>query len=116
MRVRRDRGRPSRAHDLHRTRLNVAEHQRRTVENFLELRDIAPDLPFVPVLQGYASDGYQRCADLYDTVGIDLATAPWSASGQCAAARAPKRLAGLSPTCTAVALHGCMGSSSRSWA
>jgi hypothetical protein len=58
------------------THLSVAEHQRRTVANFAQLRDLAPDLPFIPVLQGYTSDEYQRCADLYAAAGIDLTTAP----------------------------------------
>ncbi len=30
------------------TGLTVAEHQRRTVTNYAQLRDLAPDLPFVP--------------------------------------------------------------------
>ena len=58
------------------THLTVAEHQRRTVANLLHLRDAAPDLPFVPVLQGFILDDYQRCADLYDRAGIDLAAEP----------------------------------------
>ncbi|PRY36264.1 DUF7221 family queuine tRNA-ribosyltransferase-like protein [Umezawaea tangerina] len=58
------------------TRLSVAEHQRRTVDNYLHLRDIAPELPFVPVIQGYTRDEYLACTDLYDQVGVDLTSAP----------------------------------------
>jgi hypothetical protein len=58
---------------LAKTGLTVAEHQRRTVENLLELRELAPDLPFVPVLQGWEPDDYLRCADLYAAAGVDLA-------------------------------------------
>jgi len=58
------------------THLTVAEHQRRTVANLLLLRDLAPDLPFIPVLQGFTLDDYQRCADLYDRARIDLAAEP----------------------------------------
>ena len=36
------------------TGLAVVEHQRRTVTNFLELQALAPDLPFIPVLHGWA--------------------------------------------------------------
>jgi hypothetical protein len=36
------------------TGLSVAEHQARTVANYLELRSLAPELPFVPVLQGWS--------------------------------------------------------------
>jgi hypothetical protein len=58
------------------TGLSVAEHQARTVASFVQLRELAPDLPFIPVLQGFTTSEYQRCADLYATAGIDLATAP----------------------------------------
>jgi hypothetical protein len=30
----------------------VAEHQRRTVDNLVRLRGLAPDLPIIPVVQG----------------------------------------------------------------
>ncbi len=54
------------------TGLGVAEHQRRTVDNYLLLRDLAPDLPFVPVIQGQSIEDYQRCVDLYDHASVDL--------------------------------------------
>ena len=40
------------------TGLSIAAHQVRTVANYLELRSLAPDLPFVPVLQGWERDDY----------------------------------------------------------
>ncbi|HTU79171.1 MAG TPA: hypothetical protein VMF09_10475 [Solirubrobacteraceae bacterium] len=58
---------------LARTGLTVKEHQLRTVANFVELRQRAPDLPFVPVLQGWRLTDYERCAALYAAEGIDLA-------------------------------------------
>lgn len=70
---------------LAKTGLTVAEHQQRTVANFLDLRElwgqrqaaIPPDrrrpCPFIPVLQGWAIDDYWRCADLYDRSGVHLA-------------------------------------------
>jgi hypothetical protein len=57
---------------LKRTGLSVSEHQQRTVDNYLTLRELAPDLPFVPVLQGWLPADYLRCADLYDRAGVDL--------------------------------------------
>lgn len=54
------------------TGLSVGEHQRRTTENFLLLREIAPDLPFVPVLQGWEQDDYHRHVDAYTDAGVDL--------------------------------------------
>ncbi|MFJ5883250.1 hypothetical protein [Kitasatospora cineracea] len=58
------------------TGLSVVEHQRRTVDNLLNLRHAAPDLPIVPVLQGWELDDYLRCADLYEKAGIDLTAEP----------------------------------------
>jgi len=59
------------------THLSVAEHQRRTVLNFAQLRELAPDLPIVPVVQGWEPDDYLRCVDLYDRlIGVDLTTSP----------------------------------------
>lgn len=57
---------------LARTGLDIAEHQRRTVANLLELRARAPELPFIPVVQGWTVDDYRRCVDLYDAAGVDL--------------------------------------------
>jgi hypothetical protein len=58
------------------THLSVAEHQHRTVANYLELRALAPDLPIIPVLQGWELPDYERCLDLYTAQGIDLAAEP----------------------------------------
>jgi hypothetical protein len=58
------------------TGLSVAEHQRRTVENVLELRALAPDLPIIPVLQGWALADYLRCVERYDAAGLDLTAEP----------------------------------------
>jgi hypothetical protein len=61
---------------LDKTGLDVAEHQRRTVTSILDLRTLAPDLPFVPVLQGWTVDDYLRHVEMYDAAGIDLADEP----------------------------------------
>jgi len=58
------------------TGLTVAEHQRRTVDNFRQLREAAPDLPIVPVLQGWRLDDYLRCVERYQRAGVDLAAEP----------------------------------------
>lgn len=59
---------------LAKTGLTVADHQRLTTDNYLELRSIADDLPFVPVIQGQTLDDYRRHADLYLRRGVDLTT------------------------------------------
>ncbi|MGH2831597.1 MAG: DUF7221 family queuine tRNA-ribosyltransferase-like protein [Solirubrobacteraceae bacterium] len=46
---------------LARTGLPVQEHQRNTVENFIELRTLAPDLPYIPVIQGWTLTDYLHC-------------------------------------------------------
>src|SRR5437764_1164840 len=48
-----------------RSGMSVTEHQTRTVASFAELRGLAPDLPFMPVLQGWTVAEYLRCAGMY---------------------------------------------------
>jgi hypothetical protein len=50
----------------------VREHQMLTVFNFLELRQLAPELPIVPVLQGWTPDDYLHHIDMYLSAGIYL--------------------------------------------
>lgn len=54
------------------TGLSVTEHQRLTVANFVHLRELAPDLPIAPVLQGWDLEDYQRCRRMYEDAGVDL--------------------------------------------
>lgn len=58
------------------TGLDVATHQRLTVENLLELRQLAPELPWAPILQGWERDDYLRCWSLYDRAGVNLEREP----------------------------------------
>ncbi|MEV0424452.1 DUF7221 family queuine tRNA-ribosyltransferase-like protein [Streptosporangium canum] len=58
------------------THLSVTDHQCRTVANFVQLRELAPDLPWVPVLQGYTVSEYLACIDLYAAAGVDLTGEP----------------------------------------
>lgn len=50
----------------------VEAHQRWTVDNFLELRTLAADVNFIPVLQGWQLDDYMRHIDMYAAAGINL--------------------------------------------
>lgn len=61
---------------LERTGLTVKDHQRLTIENFLDLRHRAPELPFTPVLQGWDIKDYHRHVDDYAAAGIDLTAEP----------------------------------------
>lgn len=58
------------------TGLSIRSHQRRTVDNALELFHLDADIPWMPVLQGWSVDDYHRCADLYESRGIDLRALP----------------------------------------
>lgn len=58
---------------LERTGLTVEEHQARTVRSVLDLLDLAPDLPWLPTLQGWRVDDYLRHRDQYAAAGVDLA-------------------------------------------
>jgi hypothetical protein len=61
---------------IERTGLSVREHQERTVANYLELHALAPDLPFIPVVQGWRLADYLHCLSLYESAGVDLAALP----------------------------------------
>jgi hypothetical protein len=61
---------------LSKTGLSVPQHQRLTIENYLTLKMLAPDLPFIPVLQGWTPDDYLRHVDQYVASGVDLAALP----------------------------------------
>ncbi|MFI6818698.1 hypothetical protein ACIBG7_40310 [Nonomuraea sp. NPDC050328] len=58
------------------THLSVREHLHRTVDNFLTLRQLAPDLKIFPVVQGWELDDYLHCVELYAAAGVDLAALP----------------------------------------
>lgn len=77
------------------TGLSVAEHQRRTVENYLELMDLAPDLGFIPVLQGWEMDDYLRHADAYAEAGVDLAALPVVGIGSVCRRQATGQIAAI---------------------
>lgn len=57
---------------LEKTGLTVDAHQKLTVENLVALRELAPELPIIPVVQGWTLDDYLKCVDLYGQYGIDL--------------------------------------------
>ncbi|MFD9948759.1 hypothetical protein, partial [Nonomuraea sp. NPDC059022] len=63
---------------LAKTGLTIAEHQRRTVANFVRLVELWPDYsdadcPVMPVIQGWTVDDYLACVDLYEQHGVRLA-------------------------------------------
>ncbi|WP_211245902.1 DUF7221 family queuine tRNA-ribosyltransferase-like protein [Actinomadura oligospora] len=61
---------------VERTGLSVREHQHRTVANYLTLRELAPSLPWMPVVQGWSLPDYVYCVELYASAGVDLGAMP----------------------------------------
>jgi len=61
---------------LERTGQTVVDHQGYTLNNYLVLRMMAPDLPIIPVLQGWQPGDYLRHADAYEAADVDLAALP----------------------------------------
>ena len=61
---------------LRKTGLSIEEHQRRTVASYLDLMMLAPDMPWVPVIQGWSMGEYEDCIELYEQHGVDLTKLP----------------------------------------
>jgi len=57
---------------LRATGLSLEEHQRRTVDNYIELTTIAPRLPWLPVLQSQQLGDYLRHVEMYLEARVDL--------------------------------------------
>jgi hypothetical protein len=55
---------------LEKTGLTIEEHQERTVQSYLTLKEIAPDVPWLPVLQGWEVGDYLDCLALYRANGV----------------------------------------------
>jgi hypothetical protein len=54
----------------------VRIHQRLTVDNYLQPLELAPEIPWMPVLQGATLASYIDCADRYAAAGVDLGAEP----------------------------------------
>nr|WP_236576421.1 hypothetical protein [Streptomyces sp. HF10] len=94
------------------THLSVEEHQHRTVQNFLELRSLAPDLRIAPVVQGDSIPAYEHCLDLYDKAGVDLRAEPVVGLGSVCRLQSTRQGAASSPPWPHTAC-GCTASASR---
>jgi hypothetical protein len=57
---------------LAKTGLTLQDHRVRTVFSLVHLRMLAPDVLWMPVLQGWHLDDYLRCRDAYSRAGVDL--------------------------------------------
>ncbi len=80
---------------LEKTGLSVQEHQRRTITSYLELRDLAPELPWLPVLQGWEVRDYLDHLDQYARAGVNLAALPLVGLGSVCRRQATAQVEGL---------------------
>lgn len=93
---------------LGRTGLTVVGHQARTVDNYCTLRQAAPGLPFIPVLQGWTPDDYLACVQRYTTAGVDLRACPLVGLGSVCRRQASAEIGHIAAELAAlgIRLHG----------
>lgn len=93
---------------LEKTGFSLAFHQWSTVRSYLLLRQLAPDLPWLPVLQGWEKKDYLSHVAQYKAEGIDLRDLPSVGLGSIcrrqATAEAEEIVKELS--CYGIKLHG----------
>lgn len=93
---------------LARTGLTVAEHQRRTIQNYLDLKSQAPEIPWAPALQGWLPGDYLDHAEAYERAGVSLAAQPIVGLGSVCRRQALFRITHLIQDLTdaGIRLHG----------
>jgi hypothetical protein len=93
---------------LKRTGGSVREHQWRSVLSFLDLRALAPELPWLPVLQGWTPNDYIEHVELYRQVDVDLTRQKLVGLGSICRRQGTKRAAYISGALAGagIKLHG----------
>lgn len=93
---------------LAKTGLTVREHQRRTIDNYLELVDLAPWIPWAPVLQGWRYEDYIQHVEDYRAARVNLAALPVVGLGSVCRRQATGVVEEVVTTLQArgIALHG----------
>jgi hypothetical protein len=80
---------------LAKTGLSIEAHQWLTVASWLTLRGLAPEVPWVPVVQGWRAGDYLRHVEMYAAVGTDLAALPLVGLGSVCRRQATREAAGI---------------------
>jgi hypothetical protein len=88
------------------TRASVRDHQNRTIRSYLDLRAMAPDIPWIPVLQGWKSVDYLRHIDLYAAAGVGLSDLPRVGLGSICRRQGDTEIAELVRVLEPLRLHG----------
>ncbi len=58
------------------TGLSVEQHQVKTVANYVRLLEIAPEIQWCPVLQGWEIEDYFKHLEMFESFGVDLKSLP----------------------------------------
>ena len=76
--------------------------------SYLELRALAPHLPFIPVVQGWHLADYLACVELYRAAGVDLARVPLTGLGSVCRRQSTGQIAVIvtALACLGLRLHG----------
>jgi len=90
---------------LARTGLTVERHQALTVNNYCTLRQLAPGLPFIPVLQGWQLADYEACIGRYSAAGVDLTATPLVGLGSVCRRQATGEIGAIVTELAAAGLH-----------
>lgn len=61
---------------VQKTGLSVFEHQIRSIQSYEELKSVSPEIPWMPVLQGFEKHEYINHVEMYLKRGIDLRFVP----------------------------------------
>jgi hypothetical protein len=90
------------------TGLSRREHLERTVQNAVELRQLAPDLPWLWTVQGFTVAEYLLCLELYRSAGFDLTAEPVVGVGSVCRRQASQEIHDVFQELTAAGLrtHG----------
>lgn len=89
------------------TGLTLEEHQIRTVGSYVTLSQMEPNLPWLPVVQGFTEEQYLRCVELYEQAGVSL-KGRWVGVGSVCRRQGTKEIASVLKTLSeqGLLLHG----------
>lgn len=92
-------------HMLKLTGKTIREHQQLTVRSVLDLRTLSPQMPIIPVLQGWTRDDYLKHVDMYLSAGFDLENEPLVGIGSICRRQATQEAADIAQSLQPLRLH-----------
>lgn len=94
---------------LKKTGLTVKEHQRRTVQNYIAIKEIDDTLPVIPVIQGFSLEDYLQIIEDYAYYGIDLKLEDTVGLGSVCRRQSEDEIAEIVEACYSAGLHNLHG-------